>query len=173
MSEYTFDGLEDPAGMPGAGEPGQDPQGPKWFREHMDKVSDQLKELRAENDRLRTERQKAEVENALKAKGYAPGAASLFQGEPNKLDDWLKDHGDALAKLPDGGAEGQQPPAGPPASTVPAEDQQALAAMQQAGTGGVATPLGSDAEQAAQLRNAKTPEELNALLRAQGNLFVQ
>ncbi|WP_328631368.1 hypothetical protein [Streptomyces sp. NBC_00356] len=48
-----------------------------------------LNELQAENKRLKEAQTRGEVENALKAKGYAPQAAGLFTGEPAKLDEWL------------------------------------------------------------------------------------
>ncbi|MHC5264195.1 hypothetical protein ACYSUO_40510 [Streptomyces sp. UC4497] len=65
-----------------------------------------LNELQAENKLLKEAQTRGEVENALKAKNYAPQAAGLFTGEPAKLDEWLTANGGALAKLPS--AEGEQ-----------------------------------------------------------------
>ncbi|ONK10378.1 hypothetical protein [Streptomyces sp. MP131-18] len=156
----------------GAGEPDQS-QGPKWFRDYMEKVSGQLKEIQAENESLKAEKRQNVVADTLRAKGYEPGAAVLFTGEPEKLDDWLKNYGSALAKLPttapEGGQEQQeQAPAGPPATTVPAQDQQAMQAFSEAGAG-AAPPAGSDAETAARIAAIKTPQEYAEYMRSQGN----
>jgi hypothetical protein len=171
VSEYGFDGFE-PDDMSGAGEPqsnGQ--QGPKWFRDYMDKVSGQLSELKAENDRLKQQQTRSELENTLKAKGYAPQAAGLFSGDPAKLDEWLTANGDALAKLPAApGEESGQAPSGPPPTTVPADGQEQLRRMQEQGTSGVAAPQGSDAELAAALK-AASPEAFAQLMQSNGSQF--
>lgn len=174
MSEYGFDGFE-PDDMSGAGEPqsnGQ--QGPKWFRDYMDKVSGQLGELKAENDRLKAEKKQQVVADTLKAKGYAPQAAGLFTGDPAKLDEWLSANGAALAKLPaapgEEGQQGEQAPSGPPASTVPADGQEQMQRMQEQGTQGVAPPQGTDAEIAAALK-AADGEAFIKLMQSQGNPY--
>jgi len=170
VSNYGFGYDEnDPQGL-GQQAPAQEPvqgQEPKWFREYMDKTSQELKDLRqkvAQQD----------VAEALKAGGYDPGAASLFQGDPAKVNDWLTANGAFLAKA--GSAEpaveqGQQP-AGPPATVVTPESQAALARMQNAGAEGAAAPLGSDQEMAAKLAACQTVEELDALMKANGNKYV-
>lgn len=171
MSEYTF-GDFDPD-MSGAGEPqSQEPQGPKWFRDYMDKVSGQLKDLQAENAAMKAEKARSEVANTLKAKGYAPQAASLYQGDPAKLDDWLTANGGALARLaPEGQEQGEVSPQGPPASTVPADGQAEMQRMMEQGTAGVAAPQGSDKEIAAAIAAANSPEEFEKLMRAHGNQY--
>jgi len=171
VSEYEF-GDFDTDGMSGAGEPQSGQQSPKWFREYMDKVSGQLKDLQADNAALRAEKARADVENALKAKGYAPQAAGLYQGDPTKLDEWLTANGGALARLPEGEqAQGEATPQGPPASTVPADGQADMQRMMEQGVNGVAAPQGSDKEVAAALAAANTPEEFEKLMRANGNQF--
>lgn len=170
MSEYSF-GVADPGNDPDLGETGQS-QGPKWFREGLDKLSSQVSELKAENDRLKAQQRQAEVADALKAKGYAPAAATLFTGEPAKLDDWLTANGGALAKLPQEGQEqGEQAPAGPPATTVPASGQEQMQRMQEQGTQGVAAPQGTDAEIAAALKAAQSPEDFAKLMQSYGSQF--
>lgn len=173
MSEYSF-GYDDSGEMPGAGEP--DPngqQGPKWFRDYMGKVSGQLSELQAENKRLKEAQQRSQVEDALKAKGYAPAAATLFTGPPEKLDEWLTANGGALAKLPS--AEGEQPGGqahqGPPPTTVPADGQEQMQRMQEAGTSGTAAPQGTDNEIAAALKAAQSPEDFAKLMQSHGSPF--
>lgn len=172
MSEYNF-GFEETDETSGLGETaGQGEQGPKWFREGLSKLSSQVNELKAENDRLKAAQQRGEVENTLKAKGYAPQAAGLYQGPPDKLDEWLTANAAALAKLPDGEqAGGQQAHQGPPPTTVPADGQEQMQRMQEQGTQGVAAPQGSDKELAAALKAAQTPEEFAKIMQAQGSQF--
>lgn len=173
MSEYSF-GYEESDDTSGLGESQNQQQGPKWFREGLDKLSSQVKELKAENDRLKADKTRSQVQDALKAKGFDPAAAGLYAGEAEKLDDWLGTHGAALAKLPadsgEGGEEGQ-PPAGPPATTVPADAQAQMRSMQEAGATGAAQPQGSDKELAAAIAAARTPEEFEQIMKANGNRY--
>lgn len=173
MSEYDFGYDETDDSTSDLGETGGSQQGPKWFREGLSKLSSQVQELKAENDRLKTQQRQSQVADALKAKGYAPAAAGLFTGEPEKLDEWLTANGDALAKLPAApGEEGDEgEPAGPPASTVPADGQEQMRLMQEAGTSGIAPPQGSDKELAAAIAAAKTPEEFAQLMKAHGSPY--
>lgn len=170
MSEYSFGYHESGEEL---GEQQSAQQGPKWFRDYMDKVSGQLSELKAENDRLKAAQQRTELENTLKAKGYAPSAAALYMGAPDKLDEWLTAHGGALAKLaPEGQEQAQEEaPQGPPASTVPAAGQEQMQRMMEQGTQGVAPPQGSDKEIAAAIAAAKTKEELAQLMRSHGSPY--
>lgn len=171
--EYSF-GDFDPDDMSGAGEQQSMQQGPKWFREYMDKVSGQLKDLQAENDRLKTAEKTQAVADTLRAKGYAPQAAGLFTGEPEKLDEWLTANGAALAKLT---PEGQQPegeqqtPQGPPPTTVPADGQAQMQRMQEQGTQGVAPPQGTDNEIAAALKAANSMEDFAQLMKSHGSPY--
>lgn len=168
MSEYTFGDYDPTDDTSGLGESEQ-AQGPKWFREGLDKLSSQVKELRAENEALKAAKVEEQVAKTLKAKGYDPAAATLFKESPDKLDDWLGTYGAALAKLPGEGQEqGEQQPAGPPVSTVPADGQEQMQRMSEAGTQGVSAPQGSEAELVQRLKNA-SPEEFAQLMRAQGN----
>jgi hypothetical protein len=170
VSEYEF-GYEgdDTSNL---GEAGSTPQGPKWFREGLDKLSGQVAELRAENAALKAQQARSEIENTLKAKGYAPQAAGLYQGDPTKLDEWLTANGGALARLPEGEqTQGEVTPQGPPASTVPADGQADMQRMQEQGVQGVAAPQGSDKELAAALAAAQTPEAFAELMRANGSQY--
>jgi uncharacterized small protein (DUF1192 family) len=172
VSEYSFGNDFDPDDMSGLGETQNQPQGPKWFREGLDKLSSQVKALQAENDRLKAEQKTKAVAETLKAKGYNPAAAGLFTGEPEKLDEWLTANGGALAKLP----QGEQPqgeeqaPQGPPASTVPADGQEQMQRMQEQGTQGVAPPQGTEAELAAALK-AANGEDFIKLMQSQGSPY--
>ena len=170
MSEYDFSFGDQGLG-PTAGEQGQDGgQDGNGLRQYLKEISGQLKDLKAENDRLRDERRTTEVADALKAKGFAPHAAELYTGTPDKLDDWLGTHGAALAKLPADGQEQQaEQLSGPPATVVPADGQAALQRMQEAGTQGASAPQGSDKELAAAIAACKTEEEYGQLMRAHGN----
>jgi len=174
VSEYGF-GYDPTGEESGLGETGeQTQQGPKWFREGLSKLSGQVQELKAENDRLKAAQQRSQLEDTLKAKGYAPQAAGLFTGTPDKLDEWLTANGGALAKLPAVPGEenpGEQAPAGPPASTVPADGQERMQRMQEQGTQGVAAPQGTDKEIAAALAAAGSYEDFAKLMQANGNPF--
>jgi hypothetical protein len=171
VSEYRF-GNDTPDFESDLGEAGAS-QGPKWFREGLDKLSSQVQELKAENERLKAQQVKDEVANTLKAKGYAPAAAGLYTGTPDKLDDWLTANGGALARLaPEGEQQGELAPSGPPASTVPADGQEQMQRMMEQGTQNVAPPQGSDKEIAAALDAAQTPEEFAKLMRAHGSQYT-
>lgn len=172
MSEYSF-GYDPTDETSDLGETNtQQPQGPKWFRDGLEKLSGQVNELKAENDRLKAAQVKAQLEDTLKAKGYAPQAAGLFQGTPDKLDEWLTANGGALARLPEGEQQqGEQAPSGPPASTVPADGQEQLRLMQEQGTQGVAPPQGSEAELAAAIKACQTPEQFEQLMKSHGSPY--
>ncbi|MFF9268619.1 hypothetical protein [Streptomyces rochei] len=171
MSEYSF-GFEETDETSGLGETQSQSQGPKWFREGLDKLSSQVNELKAENDRLKAEKKQQAVADALKAKGYAPAAASLYTGEPAKLDEWLTANAAALAKLPEGEQQGvQQTQQGPPPTTVPADGQEQMQRMQEQGTQGVAPPQGTDAELAAALKAAGSFEDFAKLMQSHGNPY--
>lgn len=151
------------------GEQGQGEQGPKWFRTQMAEVSDTLKELRAENDRLKEGQRQVQVAEALKAKGYSETAAGLFKGDPNKLDDWLGAHGAALAKTDGSAVEAGQGVQGTPQTVVSAQSQAAMQQMASAGTDGAAAALSGDDQFLARLNSATTEEEFNAVMREAGN----
>lgn len=141
---------------------------PKGFRKWMGEVSETLKELRAENEALRTEKAQQTVRDALTAQGYAPGVASLYTGAPEGLNDWLSANGALFVKADAAGGQ-QQTHQGPPATVVSPESQAALAAMSAAGSDGVPALGGDDALQA-RLEAAQTPEEFNAIMRENGNV---
>lgn len=173
MSEYTFGDYDPSDEMSGLGESESQPQGPKWFREGLDKLSSQVKELRAENEALKRSQVEEQVAKTLKAKGYDPAAAALFKESPEKLDDWLGAYGAALAKLPGEGQEqDQEQPAGPPASTVPADGQEQMQRMAEAGASGVAPPQGTDKEIAAALAAANSREDFEKIMRSHGSQFT-
>lgn len=168
MNEFEF-GIDE-----GLGEPAPPNAEPKWYRERMDKVSDQMKAMADELKALRAKDMQAELSKKFEAAGVNPAAASLYQGEPAGVDDWLKTHGGLLARLP--GAEErqeaeQQPPAGPPPTIVSPEGQAAMAAMQEAGATGAAPPQGSDKEQAAAIAAITDEASYAAYMRAQGNPY--
>jgi hypothetical protein len=176
MSEYESFGYGEAGETPGLGESeNQQQQGPKWFREGMASLSGQVKELKAENDRLKTAQRQAEVTETLKAKGYAPQAASLYPGEPAGLDDWLTANAAALAKLPAApGEEAQdqgQALQAPPPTVVSPESQAAMAAMAAAGGSGPGPVQGSDNELAAKLAATTTEEEFAAVMIAHGSKY--
>lgn len=166
MSEYEF-GVEDEMNEPS----GQD-QGPKWFRDQMAKVSGDIKSLREENETLRAERARAQVRDALTAKGYAPQVADLYTGQPDKLDDWLGTYGAGLAKTGgEAAAEAGQGVQGTPQSSVSAEDQAAMAKMAAAGQDGASAALSGEDQLVARMNAAKSMEELDAIMRESGSRY--
>jgi hypothetical protein len=172
LSEYGFD--FDNGEDAGLGESEQ-AKGPKWFREGLEKLSSQNKELRDKIHAMEAEKAKAGMSDTLKAAGVDPGAAALYQGEPDKVDDWLNANKAWLKPLETSGEpqqeEQEQAPQGPPASTVPAEGQEQMQRMQAAGAQGVAPPQGSDKETAAAIAALNSPEDLANFMRSQGNPF--
>jgi hypothetical protein len=173
VSEYSFGDDFETDETSGLGETGNQPQGPKWFREGLNKLSSQVSELKAENDRLKAEKKQQAVAETLKAKGYAPQAAGLFTGEPDKLDEWLTANGGALARLSQEGQQQgeEQAPTGPPASTVPADGQEQMRLMQEQGTQGVAPPQGTEAEIAAAIKAAGSMEDFAKLMQSHGSPY--
>jgi hypothetical protein len=163
--------------MYGFGEEEIEPQGqeakePAWFRSRMDKVSGEIAALKEENDRLRAEQAKQSVKEALTAKGYAPEAAGLYSGTPDKLDDWLGTHGAALAKA---SAEGEQPDGalqGTPQTVVSSESQAQLANFAAAGQGAAGAAASAEAQLVARMNAATSLQELEAIEREQGSRYV-
>jgi hypothetical protein len=142
---------------------------PKFYRDYMDKVSQQLKALQDRNDALESSQRQQEVRTTLTAKGYAPQVADLYTGEPGKLDDWLGTYGAGLAKA-DGAAAGEagQGAQGAPQSVIPAESQAAMAAFSAAGTDGAIALTGEEAL-VARMNAASSKEEFDAIMRDAGN----
>lgn len=141
------------------------------LRDHLKKVEDQNSELQKQLAQLLAENRQSKVTSQLMAKGYDPAVASLYGGEPDKLDEWLTSVGPLLAKQPGATTPTGQPQgqgAQPPASTVPAEGQAAMQQFQNMGQM-AAAPAGSEAEQIAQIRMAGDAEALTRYLQSQGN----
>ncbi len=161
-----YDDLDDQGQQNQQGQPAQQ-KNP--LREHLNRVESQLADLRKQNELLLGKQRSTEVADALQAKGYDRAAAALYDGEPAKLDEWLTNFGPLLSKqsAPTSG-DGATQQGQAPASTVPAEGQAQMQQLQQLG-GQSAPPLGSDAEQMAQIRNAQSPEALMQYLQQQGN----
>lgn len=145
---------------------------PRGFRKWMGEVSETLKELRAENERLRTEQAKSAVRDAATAQGYAPQVADLYTGKPEGFSEWLSANG-ALFVKSGTAAEGEQQAQtqqGPPATTVSPESQAAAAAFAAAGQGGSANGLSAEQQLEARLNQAQTKQEFDAIMRETGNV---
>lgn len=160
-------------GQPNEGNPFQQEddapvqQPPAWYRQAMDKMSEQQRELRSQVERLTQENNRNKVADVLESKGFSRSAAALYQGEPEKVDEWLTQYGSSLAR-----ADQQAPAAtpvqpGPPQSTVPAEGQAAMQQMADAGAGGVVS-MASDDDMAAALAAASGPEDFTKIAQAYG-----
>lgn len=149
---------------------GQEPQGPKWFRERMDKVSEQLKVLQERNAQLEQTQRQSQIAEALTAKGFSPQAAGLYTGTPDKLDDWLGTVGAALAKTDGSAVESGQSVENTQTVVTP-ESQAAQATFAAAGQDGAAA-LASDDQLAARIRTATNQEDLDAIMREAGSKYV-
>lgn len=170
VNDYSFNFEDDGAEGAGLGEGGQE-QGPKWFRDYMANASKEMKSMSAELKALRADKAKGELSEKFRSEGIDPGALALYQGEPDQVDEWLKANKGFLAKLPPAPGEEEtetETPSGPPASSVPPEQQDQMRQMQEAGTSGTAAPQGSEAELVASLE-AAGPEEYARIMRAHGN----
>lgn len=143
------------------------------LRDHLKRMEEQNTELQKQLAALLQENRQAKITSQLQAKGYDPAVASLYGGEPDKLDEWLTSVGPLLAKQPVSpgteGNAGQQQGAVPP-STVPADGQAAIQQLQQMGNM-AAPPQGTEAEQIAQMRATQDPAALMQYLQSQGNPY--
>ena len=141
---------------------------PQWFRDKLEADSKALKEMREQMDQLRAENRQVKVAREFESRGYAPGAAAFYNGDPDKVDDWLTTNGSYLVKQ-DGMSAAQQNLAnGTPASTIPTEGQAGIQRMTNAGNSGQEVTLTGDDAIAAALAATKTPEEFQAVARANG-----
>lgn len=167
MSDMGFGyyGTPDGEGAPNVPESGG--SAPKWFREKMEADSKAMKEMRDELNALRQQAKQAEVAKVFQAQGYNPAAAALYQGEPDKAEEWLAANGSMLARA-DGGAPKETVPAGAPATALTPESQAGMAAMNAAGTDGTAQTLTGDDAIAAALAATTSPEEFQQVARAHG-----
>lgn len=142
---------------------------PKFYRDYMDKVSKQLQALQDKNDALEKAQAKQAVKEALTAKGFAPQVADLYQGTPDKLDDWLGTYGSGLAKTDGAAVEAGQGAQGTPQTVVSPESQAALAAFGAAGSDGASSALTGEEQLAARINATQTPGEFAAIMREAGN----
>lgn len=167
MSDFGFEGMSysggeaDPSQQNGAGAGQQESPTIKMLRERGDKAVEANKALEARLAALERVARQATLGQVFQAKGYDPGAAALYQGEPDKLDEWLTANGGLLAK------SGQQQAASA-AGVVPPAQQADLQQMQQAGTGNQATILSGDDELAAALRATTSPEAFVTAMQSGG-----
>lgn len=176
MSEYTFGDMSYSGGQPsddqnagyGAGQPGSETPTMKFLRERGDAA---IQALKAQEDRIKQLEQvarQATVGQLFEAKGYDRGAAALYNGDPDKLDEWLGTNGAYIAKVGGQQAAPQGQQQGIPATTVPPSAQADLMKMQQAGATGSTFNQGSDDELAAALAATQTPEQFVQVAQANG-----
>lgn len=176
MSEYNFNTNGGMAYSGGNPEDGQNSgygdnqeREPKWFRSYMDKANQQIAELNSKLEAAAAKERQQEIAAAFVEKGYAPGAAALYQGQPDQVDAWLEQHGAALARTGQ-----QQQDTRPPGDVAPqqpgldASAQANLQKMQQAGMGSTAPGGSSDDDLAAALRATNSPEEFVKVAQAHG-----
>lgn len=148
-----------------------EPQG-NGLRQYLKSLEEKTKEQDKLLKQLVAESQRNKVADTLEAKGYDRAAASLFTGDPAKVDEWLNTAGSLLAKRPDPAGQGAGAGAAAAQTTVSPDGQAQLQAFQQAGSD-AAAPAGADAEQAAVINKMATAEDLDAYLASNGNQFAQ
>lgn len=151
---------------------GQPQQGGNGLRQYIASLEAKTEEQGKLLQQLVKDSQRNKVADTLEAKGYDRGAAALYNGDPEKVDEWLNAAGSLLAKRPNPEGQGGGAGAGQPNTTVDQNGQAQLQAFQQAGQQG-APPQGSDKEQAAVIAAFDDPEKMNAYLAAQGNQFAK
>lgn len=134
----------------------------------MEADSKALREMQAELAQLRQQAKQQEVAKVFQAQGYNPAAAALYQGEPDKVEEWLTANGSMLARTEGAAPTQEQVPPGPPQSSLPATSQQGMAAMNAAGADGTAQTLTGDDAIAAALKATTTLEEFQQVARAHG-----
>lgn len=176
MSEYTFGDMSYSGGQPnpdqdpgyGQGQPGGETPTMKFLRERGDAAIQANKALEDRVKQLEQVARQATIGQLFEAKGYDRGAAALYQGEPDKLDEWLGANGAYLARTGQQQAPAPQGQPAGPATTVPPSAQADLMKMQQAGAAGSTFNQGSDDELAAALRATQSPEEFVQVAQAAG-----
>lgn len=177
MSEYGFgnmsyNGVPGSEGGFGDGQQGSEPQAsqePKWFRDRMEALAQQNRELADKVKSLTAEQDRAALSAQFEAAGVSPAAAALYQGDPSKVGEWLEANkallAPAQAQQQQTGDAGQQA-AG---SAVPPPQQAAMQQMQNAGAGaGVVAPMGGDDELAAALRATTDADALVQIMQSKG-----
>lgn len=172
MSEYTFGDMSYSGSQPPQQQEPQE-QSPKWFRDYMAQAKAQNDALMAQVESLTAEKRQNELAEAFEAKGFTRAAAALYQGEPDRVDEWLTAHGDALAKSVGQPQQGQRPPGEMPPvqqqSGLSPAAQADLQKMQQQGQNyAVAPQSGSDDDLAAALRATNDPDEFFQVAQAHG-----
>lgn len=166
---FSYNGYPDQGDPAQTQEPGTSQEKvPGWYREKMEKDSKALADMRAELDALRAESSRSKVAQKLEAQGYAPGAASLYTGDPDKVDDWLAANSAYLVKTETPSYAQHTAQGGTPPSTVAADSQGMIQQMNAAGVDGNGQLLTGDDAIAAALRATKTPEEFQQVARAHG-----
>jgi hypothetical protein len=174
MSEYTFGDMSYSGGQPPQQQEPQE-QSPKWFRDYMTQAKAQNDALMAQVESLTAEKRNTELAEAFEAKGFTRAAAALYQGAPDKVDEWLTAYGDALAKSNQPPQQGQRPPGEMPPmqqqapAGLPPAMQADLQKMQQMGQNYAASAQGgSDDDLAAALRATTNPDEFLQVAAAHG-----
>lgn len=124
----------------------------------------QLEAALKELGEYRSKERRATIRTALEAQGFHPKGAAFVPKdlEPDALGDWLKENGDALARIQQPSTE-ELPPAATQRQVAP-DDLEALKQFQSLS---VPKP-GSGSDLLTALRDAKTPEEANAIFRQGG-----
>lgn len=153
----------------------QQPQQKKnGLREHADQMKRERDEFKAELDAFKAAQAKANVEDAIKAKGFDPIVAGLIPGDiasdRTKLDTWLAENGKAFksaAKQEDGQTDQEEDE-----NEEDYMNDEADAFDRISRVSSSALPPSKQADLRAAIKNAKDRKDLDEILRKHGNVNV-
>lgn len=140
----------------------------KDLRKQLREMQKQLNELSDENTTLKTSKRSTDLTDLVKSKGLDPKVANLYPKDSDvsaeALDAWLSEYGSVFGVKAPADEETPEPQQD---VTDPGFDPTAMAAYRrlQMAESGAQIPGARAGEIAAQIRDAKSAEELNAILR--------
>jgi hypothetical protein len=145
------------------------PQLPNKARQHMRKIEKENQELKDKLAKLELSQRKTSVSEIIKAKGYDPKISAFVPKEIDSTDEavgkWLEDFGGLFAKTGAEDTQDAKEDEGKDDAVAP-DIKAALAQLSNAASGGMTPKMLADLDQ--QMKNAKTEEELFAIMRKQG-----
>lgn len=152
---------------------GQQQQKPKGgLREYAEQQKRENAELKEKLEKLEKAEKLRNVENAVKAKGYDPMVANLvpadIASDSAQVEKWLSDH-EKLFK-PQGSVQEQQVQDEEVDEDELSDDVDAFGRISRVSTS--ALPPAKEADTLAAIKNAKTRDELDGILRKFGNTNV-
>lgn len=144
---------------------------PKGLRAHAKKLDDENKQLKAKLDELEDAARKERVGKVLTTKGFDPKVADIIPKEvasdESALDKWLTEREGMFAKVQ---KESDQTVEQGFGDEILDEDSEGY--MRVSRVASSALPATKETDLRSAIANAKTKEEMAAILKKQGNTFV-